>query len=308
MSFKPTMLDMLHYWIVERDAIRAARAAGKPRPWTVDPVLRDNRFCNVRRMDDKVSDWLLRNWYQPHAFDANTRTLVIAATLARHLNWIPTLEYVGFPAKWSRSGMANKLHKLQRRDGRVFTGAYIINGGGKGVDKIDAVCDRVHAVGSLPAVARPCFGPRTRYSFMQELHMTLMQVHGLGSFMAGQIVADLRYTNVLNYATDALTWAPRGPGSTRGLRRLLGFAADELNRPFKDEEFLTHLRALWQWCIDNPHVNAVFSARGCELMDLQNCLCEFDKYVRIRTGEGRARNRYDGKAGFLRPATQGKLL
>jgi hypothetical protein len=303
MNFQPKMLDLLEHWIVERDAIRAARAAGKPRPWTTDAVLRDNRFCNVRRMDDKVSAWLLDNWYQPaDRQGVSTRTLVIAATLARHLNWIPTLEYVGFPFKWSRSGMANKLHKLQRRDGRVFTGAYIINGGGKGVDKIDAVCDRVHHVAGL--TDGKFFGG---FYSMEGAHAVLCGVHGIGSFMAGQIVADLRHTKVLAGANDAFTWAPRGPGSTRGLRRLLGFAADQLNRPFNEADFLTLLRELFYWVGTRTGPRTVFQDRHCELMDLQNCLCEFDKYVRIRTGEGRARNRYAGGNASL-DAPQGVLL
>jgi hypothetical protein len=28
--------------------------------------------------------------------------------------------------------------------------------------------------------------------------------------------------------------------------------------------------------------------------DLQNCLCEFDKYERVRLGEGRPKQRYEG--------------
>jgi len=30
------------------------------------------------------------------------------------------------------------------------------------------------------------------------------------------------------------------------------------------------------------------------MQDLQNCLCEFDKYERVRLGEGRPRNGYRG--------------
>ena len=29
-------------------------------------------------------------------------------------------------------------------------------------------------------------------------------------------------------------------------------------------------------------------------MDIQNCLCEFDKYRRLQLGEGKVRARYDG--------------
>ena len=54
----PHELDILVYWMIERDRIRTAKEAGKPKPWTTDPLLRDYRWCNVRRMDDRVSVWL----------------------------------------------------------------------------------------------------------------------------------------------------------------------------------------------------------------------------------------------------------
>lgn len=34
-------------------------------------------------------------------------------------------------------------------------------------------------------------------------------------------------------------------------------------------------------------------------MDVQNCLCEFDKYRRLTLGEGRVRARYDGRGDAL---------
>ena len=58
-------LDRLLYWVTERESIRIQRLQGKAPPWTDDPILRQYRFCNVRRMDDAVSQWLLTNWYTP---------------------------------------------------------------------------------------------------------------------------------------------------------------------------------------------------------------------------------------------------
>jgi len=54
------------YWIKEREKIRLAKDAGDSKPWTDDVILQSYRFCNVRRMDDKVSQWLLNNWYKPY--------------------------------------------------------------------------------------------------------------------------------------------------------------------------------------------------------------------------------------------------
>lgn len=88
--------ERLVYWIREREAIRLKKEAGQPRPWTDDEILDTYRFCNVRRMDDKVSKWLLENWYKPY-FDH--QNMLIAVALARFFNSVETLEYMGFPEK-----------------------------------------------------------------------------------------------------------------------------------------------------------------------------------------------------------------
>lgn len=49
-------------FLEERQKIYLAKEAGKPRPWTKDPVLRDYFFCNVYREQDTVTKWIAENW------------------------------------------------------------------------------------------------------------------------------------------------------------------------------------------------------------------------------------------------------
>ena len=52
----------LMYWMFERERIRRRKAKGK-KTLTEDPIMRDYRFCNVRREDDLVSQWLIDNLF-----------------------------------------------------------------------------------------------------------------------------------------------------------------------------------------------------------------------------------------------------
>jgi hypothetical protein len=299
MNFDLDQLDNLEHWITERDAIRHRKEdLGKPAPWTDDPVLRYNRFCNVRRMDDKVSRWLLAEWYHPMR-EASSRVLITAATLARHINWPDTLDKLKrdncFAKKqwWNPQAVEFSMNLMREHGDKVFTGVYIINGAqkseaGYGMTKVEQVVQRVdnvwNWVGAWPK--------GERCTSMATLHAGLMSIHGIGSFMAGQITADLRFTHVLGDATDAMQWAPRGPGSTRGMNRLLGNA--NLHAGCSGPEWQARMQALWKEMYSRSGVRKVLKGRQCELMDLQNCLCEFDKYMRVYNGEGRARNRYPG--------------
>jgi hypothetical protein len=201
---------------------------------------------------------------------------------------------LGYPHKWNPVRVAEKLHFMRAFGDKVFTGAYIINGGGKGRSKIQAVVDRVDQVAQQAKDLEIAVKAAPERFTMQAMHTALMRTDGMGSFMAGQIVADLRYTAVLRHATDAFTWAPRGPGSTRGMNRLLG--RERLAQSFTDDKWLASINTLWRVVMARRPVSKVFVDRACELMDLQNCLCEFDKYMRVKNSEGRARNKYPGRS------------
>lgn len=47
--------EALLNFIAERERIRIKKEAGQPWPWTNDPILRDYKFCCVRREDDRVT-------------------------------------------------------------------------------------------------------------------------------------------------------------------------------------------------------------------------------------------------------------
>lgn len=271
---KLSPFDRLRYWITERESIRLKKEAGEPPPWTDDPILQTYRFCNVRRMDDKVSRWLLENWYGPHR---NHPMMLVNAALARHFNLPAALNAIGFQERWQPERIKSTIRAMKANGENVFNGAYMVRGIGT-ADKTEMVVDMVCA----PLVVNR---PKIDGSTMERAVEALLPYWGFSTFMAGQVVADLRW-GISGSWKDRHDWAPIGPGSLRGMNRLHG---RELTQPLKQDQFTEELGNLMERLDVGLHSSIT---SRMEAIDFQNCLCEFDKYTRALLGEGRPKQLY----------------
>lgn len=278
--FVPAELDVLIYWIVERERIRAMKEAGAPKPWTSDALLRDYRWCNVRRMDDAVSRAMLRDWYR---HDADPATALTAACLGRLVNWPDSLMGItgGMAFELAQlDGAAQALRARQRAGQKVFTGAYVVPGLA-GESKIDTVVGHARWAAEK---AREIYQPTLRATWA-----SLCRLDGLGSFLCGQMVADIAELDAGRSWPDRLTWAPLGPGSARGMNRLLGRPKTSA---MTQDEFDVLLQALMG--VLTARVPELWSELELRTADAQGLCCEFDKYRRLQLDEGKVRARYDG--------------
>lgn len=278
------------YWIKEREAIRIAKERGDPQPWTEDQFLQAYRFCNVRRRDDRVSRWLLENLYIDH----DHPLLWLQACVARWINWPPTLQEIEDmwnydtlkPAWFAEVG--NIIDARVDRGEKAWTGAYMIHSLQSPMGK---------GLWLLTKAIQPLYDDKAKFEeFFKREDRTVEQAMKLfdgafnhGSFMAGQIVADWTYTPLLQSASDLYTWAPVGPGSSRGMNKLHERPKDRL---MKQDQFTDELQELMTSMFDAAEFIPSLTAH-----DIQNCLCEWDKYTRLESG-GQVRARYTPEERF----------
>jgi hypothetical protein len=273
----------LCYWIVERELIRWRKEEqGWGTPYTDDSILTQYRFCNVRRMDDRVSRWLYDNWYTPHFGHKN---MLPACALARMFN-LPFTLGAFTPSVFGRAGAPVDLwaihhivHGLKKAGHRTFNAAYIVPPDREVKDKIDAVLDLY--VKPLCGPEAPCVVTRS----MEATWNRLRTCRGFGGFLAGQVVADLRWAVAGTWA-DRHHWAPMGPGSKRGLNRVKGRPS---TAPLSQKWFIQEFTPL----CDKLRADLPGEiTKKLEAHDIQNCLCEFDKYERCLWGEGTPKQLY----------------
>lgn len=268
----------LFKFIKERHAIYERRMAGLSKPWTKDEILLNYRFCNVYRELDTQTKWFDENWRQEH------EDLWFAALVFRFVNWHETAEELGFPVPWNKRRFTSKLQKRKDRGKKIYSGAYMISTHGVRQEK------HIYLANSLSMIWRK--RKELRYKEgerLEDFHERLMNCFDVGSFVAAQVVADIKYTDRCKDAPDWWTFAASGPGSRRGLNRV---TRHPVNDPWKEYEWKPTLTALLAEI--TPMIKEAGMPR-LHAQDLQNCLCEFDKYERVRLGEGRPKSRYKGE-------------
>lgn len=269
-------LDTMKYWIIERQSILYKKEAGEPWPWTSDAILRDVRFCNVNRQDDKETKYLKQKVCLNKKLSLENKILNII--LFRLFNKSATFERLGgFPYNFKTfdiMSLEDKVRALYADNFSMFTNVFIVTGvvTGAKTDKYD--------LGALKVL----------YNFKQHLNITekllnandqkefyniLKSVKGIGAFLAYQILLDITYIPKWPFGRNHFVISAQG-------------AKDGIKRIVDDFDGLTEPEIMFYLKYRDDFFKDI------DLSDIENCLCEVSKFIRIRdTGNYKiARNLY----------------
>ena len=265
-------LEDLLYWIGEREDIRLDKELGQKKPWSTDKTFQETYFCNIRREDDTVTKWIRENW---DMIDDAPRLHVVAMALSRFVNKIETLLLLGYPQYGFEANYEECFIDVMTGGNTPWGSAYIVSTNGRKMPKAEYVASLMRDIDYRAS--------DMHFTTLADAFKYLTAMQGIGSFMAGQIIADLKNTkgHPLAEAPDWWTWSSPGPGSLRGMEWLYDMGK--------------FTPSMYYRSIDNV-VSAVQNEGGHLLhaQDVQNCLCEFDKYMRVSTGAGRSKRKYNG--------------
>lgn len=292
LTYTPKIDDIL-YWVWEREAIRVSKGLGLDKPWTEDPILQKYRFCNARRRDDRMTQWLITNMYDHIAHGEEDMWFI--AAIARYINWPPTLIELlkegmisAKAEKFDSHGFVEVLDRIKASGVKVYGSAYMLYPGREtGSNKAKTIAYRF----LLPLVdGREQIREVVASNSVEKVVGELTKYYGWNTFLAGQVAADLSYyPEELGEAIDLYEWAPVGPGSQRGLNRLFGYP---ITHTWKQDEFNTALKVIWLDIAEQLDIDQF------TLHDAQNVMCECDKMWRVLAGEGAPRSIYTPETAY----------
>ena len=256
------MMSLYRVMVVERHKIWLARQENQPQPWTADPVLMNRKFTNMFRVLDPGSQFVFD-------LDDNDPVTVIARLVFYRITNKPSTWYA-LRSSLGRYPIVNDFIQNPERitafldlyrnlGNRIFSGAYIIvPEPGTANDKMEGAVRVTQRF--IRERAEDFLGSTTQ----DERFAVLRSTPGLGPFLSMQILTDWNY---LEEEEPDLSFIKAGPGAIRG--------AALIEPTKKPEDVIYDLAFDW---MDHPTVN--LRGRSLTLMDVQNTLCEFGKYVK----------------------------
>lgn len=297
-------IDLFAHWIEERYKVHLRKEAGKPQPWTEDPIIANYRFTNVRREQDRQTKYLIDNIVNNS--ELTIRDKVINIILFRYWNVWQTMKDFGGP--WTRKELMtsapydhatdiyNSFMAKTRKHG-FFTGAFLTSGARIGVKTAFNTDNAATGAFFLAQFAIKNRIPERviKAADQKESYEVFKELPGVANFLGYQMWVDCTYIPDFPFSENEFTVA--GPGCKNGLRRL-----------FKSTDGMTPEECVF-WLRDNlpilePDLRPMdFMAdlpeedRFLSVMSLENCLCEFSKYHRAYIDQGRPKQKYTPYTG-----------
>lgn len=270
-------VKLFFYWINERERIRQARRAGKPWPWTEDPILQTYKFTNVFRRYDRTTQALIRRVSKFNS-RANRLDLFTHICLFRLFNLSSTYDAIA-PHWPNRKKMLKALNEAAKH-GPLFTRAYITNPPNDGKKKHVSYLDTMKEIcKSRVRIVKSIVKEKTLERAVKEMKA----FHHIGGFVAYELACDFAYfSSLLKPAKDRLTWANTGPGAARGIRRVLYGSAKK-----RKGERIDYLKAMQDLLALAPKYLEPHVRKPLELREIEHSLCEYDKWSRVHFSEGK---------------------
>lgn len=292
-------------FVEKRERVRLRKEAGLSFPWVEDEILNTYKFTNVRRHHDRTSRILREKFYTPH-FNDDMDSILMNCAIARYFGTWEFMEAVGWHDFKSMNDdfwqyLKNLAKTRLEEKERVFTGAYVITNQGISAPKYEVVVD--HFLKALQEDCRQITDMAT-FGSWKGVADIMRRITGFGGsgFMTKEILLDTTYTgfwsnDIREYADDGKmsfpadwnSWTPVGPGARRGAARVMG---DDSAKPLKESaafDTIMDLQFQQDLFLD---LDGMFQKEPLSPHDIQFQLCEFDKYERVRLGQGKPRSRY----------------
>lgn len=250
---------------------------------TNDPIFREYKFTNVYRACDRVSQYLIGNVIYKDLDKYTPEDVLLRILVFKIFNRIETWEYLSSQTDIRVSNFnveqLSKILSKRQKTHPIFSNAYMMTGcysGYKGISSKHQVW--LHMIDD-EFIHKNGFKKVLEAISLADVYKQLRQYPLIGDFLAYQYTIDFNYSPYLNFDEDSFVKA--GVGAVRGIKKCFyQHGADYEDAIYYIHDHFEELQQKYGYTAFRP-----LPGRKLKLIDLQNCFCETDKYLRAKMPE-----------------------
>ena len=278
MKIRKEIYDLYWYFAYERQNIFIKKLNNEPYPWTKDPILDKYKFCNSYRINDRVSQYLLKNVIYNGKEYSNKDMLfriILFKIFNKESTWQLLLDnFSDITLNTFNIDKYSKVLENARKNGiKIYNDAYISCANkafGKNSKHDNHLCllDKMFNIDNIDKKIEKCTSMEDAFNILKSYPL-------VGNFMAYQLVTDINYSDVVNFKEDEFTKA--GPGAIRGINKCFIDKGD-----MNYEDIIKYMYSIQEKEFDRLNLDfKKTNNRKLMLIDIQNIFCELDKYLRV---------------------------
>jgi hypothetical protein len=260
-------------------------------PWTIDEILKVHKFTNVYRAMDRVSQYLIRNViYNENSF--TSEDVLLRILVFKIFNKPDTWEYIedsvgSITVKNFDLPKINRALLGLKKVQPIFNNAYMMTGTHSLYNHLNFKHEKWLEMVKREMIGQSILKKISYAKSLSEVYELLRGCSFIGDFLAYQYAIDMNYSSVIDFSENSFVKA--GIGAIRGIKKCF----EPLDKKYSYEDAIRYTQDNFDKYINRFGYKDFKSLFGREpmLIDLQNCFCETDKYLRAKVPELRVDNK-----------------
>jgi len=285
MKIREEAYQYYFFFVQERMNIFWKRYEGISSRLTSDEILARHKFTNVYRAQDRVSQFLIKNVIYNTEHKFNEIDILLRILLFKVFNNIETWQFLekkfgpisvsNYKVDAITKALANRI-----KDRPIFSAAYMMTGAHEQYKIYNSKHERWLKMIEQEILKKKKFEKISEAKSLEGIYNILLGCSFIGEFLAYQYTIDFNYSEVVDFDEDSFVKA--GIGSIRGIKKCF----PQANKG-NFENCIRYTQQNFEKYQEKFGYNEFRNLFGREpkLIDLQNCFCETDKYLRVKMPE-----------------------
>lgn len=272
------------YFMQERMNIFWKRCEDRSNTLTDDPILKEYKFTNVYRACDRVSQYLINHVIYGNLGRFSPEDVLLRILVFKIFNKIETWDFL--EKKYGDICIdhfdvveISRLLSMRQMDYPIFSNAYMMTGSHRRYDHLPNKHSKWLQMVKDEFIGQGIINRVLNADSMEAVFNLMEQCSFVGGFLAYQYTVDFNYSPYVNF--DENSFVKAGIGAIRGIKKCFQSIGEDYEDAIRyTYEHLDDFRKEFGLEDFKP-----LPGREPHLIDLQNCFCETDKYLRAKMPE-----------------------